>query len=248
MGSGADGREMSKCAARLGLIAAPLLFAGNTFGQAEDKEPTAILEIGGAGQWGLKNGSSHGPNLSVEITPIENWLELEAGVTPLFSRGQTEWESDFLFKKPYTLSGTAEFMFGVGPSWSHKVGGGKTTDTLGAEAALDSRVLAMAGPKGRLVCGAQLRIQFRRRARAITWGERGTPHCHPLSSICSIDPSIIPSLAIDRIDILADCASAGFGSDAIAGVIHIVLKRGHDRAVAQRHFFAPDAAAITSRR
>jgi hypothetical protein len=137
MGSGADGREMSKCAARLGLIAAPLLFAGNTFGQAEDKEPTAILEIGGAGQWGLKNGSSHGPNLSVEITPIENWLELEAGVTPLFSRGQTEWESDFLFKKPYTLSGTAEFMFGVGPSWSHKVGGGKTTDTLGAEAALD---------------------------------------------------------------------------------------------------------------
>jgi len=34
--------------------------------------------------------------------------------------------------------------------------------------------------------------------------------------ICAIDPSIIPVLALDRIDILADGASATYGSDAIA--------------------------------
>src|SRR5712675_3749456 len=46
--------------------------------------------------------------------------------------------------------------------------------------------------------------------------------------ICAIDPSIIPVLALDRIDILADGASATYGSDAIAGVINIILKRAFD--------------------
>src|SRR5256714_2042013 len=58
--------------------------------------------------------------------------------------------------------------------------------------------------------------------------------------ICAIDPSIIPSLALDRIDILADGASATYGSDAIAGVINVILKRGFDGAVTQFHFAAPD--------
>src|ERR1700712_1463572 len=43
--------------------------------------------------------------------------------------------------------------------------------------------------------------------------------------ICAVDPSIIPALALDRVDILADGASATYGSDAIAGVINVVLKR-----------------------
>ncbi|HEX5279135.1 MAG TPA: TonB-dependent receptor [Micropepsaceae bacterium] len=53
--------------------------------------------------------------------------------------------------------------------------------------------------------------------------------------LCSIDPSIIPALALDRVDILADGASATYGSDAIAGVINVVLKRGFDGAVTQLH-------------
>jgi len=57
--------------------------------------------------------------------------------------------------------------------------------------------------------------------------------------LCSIDPSIIPALALDRVDILADGASATYGADAIAGVINIVLKRGFDGAVTQLHFDAP---------
>ncbi|MDE2476866.1 MAG: TonB-dependent receptor plug domain-containing protein [Alphaproteobacteria bacterium] len=57
--------------------------------------------------------------------------------------------------------------------------------------------------------------------------------------LCAIDPSIIPALALDRVDILADGASATYGSDAIAGVINIVLKRNFDGAVTLLHAQAP---------
>src|SRR6185369_1145446 len=50
---------------------------------------------------------------------------------------------------------------------------------------------------------------------------------------CTVDPSIIPSLSLERIDVLVDGASATYGSDAISGVINIVLKRGFDGAVTQ---------------
>jgi len=100
-------------------------------------EPSAILEIGGASETELQGGTGFGPSLSVETTPIEDVLEVEAGIAPLFSHGQTEWDADFLFKKPYTLSDTVEFMAGVGPSWSHTLSAGRTADTFGAEAALD---------------------------------------------------------------------------------------------------------------
>jgi iron complex outermembrane recepter protein len=53
--------------------------------------------------------------------------------------------------------------------------------------------------------------------------------------LCAIDPSNIPALALDRVDILADGASATYGSDAIAGVINVVLKRGFDGAVTLLH-------------
>jgi outer membrane receptor protein involved in Fe transport len=53
---------------------------------------------------------------------------------------------------------------------------------------------------------------------------------------CEIDPSIIPAMSLDRIDILLDGASATYGSDAVAGVINIILKRGYDGAVSQVRF------------
>jgi iron complex outermembrane recepter protein len=59
--------------------------------------------------------------------------------------------------------------------------------------------------------------------------------------ICAIDPSIIPALALDRIDILADGASATYGSDAIAGVINVILKRAFDGAVTQLNYSVGDA-------
>jgi hypothetical protein len=126
------------------LIACLLVCSGTTFAQPADqpsnidKEPAAILELGGAGSWDLKGGgSSFGANAAVEITPIENWLEIEAGVTPLFTRHSTEWDTDLLFKKPWTLSKKAEFMFGVGPEWLHIRQYGITTNSVAVEAVLD---------------------------------------------------------------------------------------------------------------
>src|SRR5262245_21475495 len=49
--------------------------------------------------------------------------------------------------------------------------------------------------------------------------------------LCQLDPSIIPAISIDRIDLLLDGASATYGSDAIGGVINIILKRNFDGAV-----------------
>src|SRR5438477_1628048 len=57
--------------------------------------------------------------------------------------------------------------------------------------------------------------------------------------LCAIDPSIIPALALDRVDILADGASATYGSDAIAGVINVVLKRNFNGAVTLLHAQMP---------
>src|SRR5947209_15540810 len=57
--------------------------------------------------------------------------------------------------------------------------------------------------------------------------------------LCAIDPSIIPALALDRVDILADGASATYGSDAVAGVINVILKRNFDGAVTLLHMQAP---------
>lgn len=128
---------MNKCVAGFGLIATLLSFAGVSFGQAEDKESSTIIEIGG-GELSLKDGgSSFGTDFGVEVTPIEDWLELEAGVSPMFSHGLTEWETDFLFKKPFTLSENVEFMVGVGPEWDHVDVGGETNDSVSGEAVLD---------------------------------------------------------------------------------------------------------------
>ena len=44
-----------------------------------------------------------------------------------------------------------------------------------------------------------------------------------------VDLNAIPAAAIERIEVLRDGASAQYGSDAIAGVINIVLKRQTDR-------------------
>src|SRR6058998_1801349 len=41
-----------------------------------------------------------------------------------------------------------------------------------------------------------------------------------------VDLNAIPSSAIDRIDVLRDGASAQYGSDAIAGIVNLVLKEG----------------------
>lgn len=120
------------------LIASLILSSGNAFAQSGDKDPAAILELGAAPSQSLTGGgASFGPDFAVEFTPVENWLEIEAGITPLFGRGSTEWDTDVLIKKPWTLSEKAEFMAGVGPEWIHTSEHARTKDSPGIEVAGD---------------------------------------------------------------------------------------------------------------
>jgi hypothetical protein len=120
------------------LLVTVLSSAATTLAQSPGKESAAVLEIGAAADRSLtESQSSIGATVAVEVEPIRNWLELEAGVTPLFRRHSTEWETDLLFKKPWTLSDKMEFMLGVGPAWIHTNAYGVKMNSLGAEIAPD---------------------------------------------------------------------------------------------------------------
>ena len=104
----------------------------------EPDEPVAILEVGAATSWNIKGGAAtFAPNLAAEVTPIEGWLELEAGVSPFYTRKSTEWDTDLLFKKPWILSRKAEFMLGIGPQWTYLKQNGKTANSVAGEVAGD---------------------------------------------------------------------------------------------------------------
>jgi hypothetical protein len=103
-----------------------------------DKDPGLILELGAATNWNVRGGAAtFAPNLAAEVTPIDEWLEIEAGVSPFYTRHSTEWDTDLLFKKPWTFSRKREFMLGIGPEWVHVTRSGKTTNSISGEAAAD---------------------------------------------------------------------------------------------------------------
>jgi hypothetical protein len=105
---------------------------------SQDKDPAAILEIGASTSWNVTGGAAtFAPNFAVETTPIKNWLELEAGVSPFFTHNSTEWDVDLLFKKPWTISRKTEFMLGIGPEWVHLRQNGETTNSIAGEVAGD---------------------------------------------------------------------------------------------------------------
>jgi hypothetical protein len=121
-----------------------LLFSIPAFAQktssdsTKDKEGIAVGEIGGASSTDIKSGkSSFGYSLSVEATPIEDWLEVELGVSPTYAAHYRETDVDFLVKKPWTFSSRLEFMLGIGPEWAHTTEYGTTTNSWSGELALD---------------------------------------------------------------------------------------------------------------
>jgi hypothetical protein len=104
----------------------------------EEKDPKAIFEVGAATSWNFSGGAAtFAPNLAAEITPIEKWLELEAGVSPFYTHNAQEWDTDLLFKKPWALSRKTEFMLGVGPEWAHLKQKGRVRNTIAGEIAAD---------------------------------------------------------------------------------------------------------------
>ena len=130
---------MRKRIAVIGVATAAVLLLGAQ-AQAEDRqnEPAADIEIGAAGEWALPGGgSSFGPSVAVEFTPIKNWPEVELGVSPLFSRNQTEWDTELVFYKSLISFGNVEVSFGAGPEWQHQIGAGEVTDSIGATTSLD---------------------------------------------------------------------------------------------------------------
>ena len=120
-------------------LCALLLFSSTLFSQSNDEmEPLARLEIGAAPAWSLTDHtSSLGPSVSVEFTPIRNWLEIEVGTAPSFSAHSTEWDTEILFKKPWDITPKIELMAGIGPAWINTSVQGVRANSLAGTAALD---------------------------------------------------------------------------------------------------------------
>lgn len=117
---------------------APLKETTHSSVEDQNDDPLLIFEAGAATSWNTTGGTAtFAPNLAAEITPIEGWLELEAGVSPFYTRNATEWDVDLLLKKPWTISRHAEFMFGIGPEWVRVQQNGRTTNSLAGEVAGD---------------------------------------------------------------------------------------------------------------
>jgi len=116
-----------------GLVIILLGFPGAA--AAEEKEPLAVIALGGAGEWGFPGGKfSRGPSAAVEFSLIKEWVEVEIGGAKLFRRGHSEWEAEVVFRKPFTLSETTEFMIGLGPIWTQAKGeSGKWGTTFAAD-------------------------------------------------------------------------------------------------------------------
>jgi hypothetical protein len=105
---------------------------------SSDADPALVLEAGAAGERSSREGvSNFGATLAVEATPIEEWLELEFGVTALAASGHTEVSSDLMFKKPFRLSPTSEFMIGLGPTVARTLSGPEKGTSHGIEVVLD---------------------------------------------------------------------------------------------------------------
>lgn len=132
---------MSKHAAVIGLMAAVLLFAANARAEDNEKEASAELEIGSASEWGLAGGeASFGPSAALEFNAIKDRLEIEVGVAPLFDRGQTEWNTELIFKTPLISYGNIEVTLGMGPEWQHRSSGEEKTNSMSGETELDFQV------------------------------------------------------------------------------------------------------------
>src|ERR1700727_2738204 len=109
------------------VIIAAFVFCPVTQMRAEEKEPFAVVELGAATERSIQEGAySFGPSASVEFPVIKDWLGIETGISPLFRLGQTEWQADLLFKKPFTINEHVEFMIGAGPQLSYATAGGGT--------------------------------------------------------------------------------------------------------------------------
>lgn len=116
-------------------MAALALGSDRAFGaeSADTDHHDVVLEIGTTGEQGLGGDgkTSFGPSIALAVTPIEHLLEIEFGVAPMISGGDTDWKGEIIFKKPFELSKNVELLVGIGPEWS------TLSNSFGAVAKLD---------------------------------------------------------------------------------------------------------------
>jgi hypothetical protein len=115
-----------------------LALAGTASAKDEDVEHKLVMVLGTAGEWPLNDERPNfGGTFAVEFEPIENWLELEFGITTLNTTGHSDLSGDLLFKKPFKITPSFEFMMGAGPSVSQTLNGPDRGTKVSAEFALD---------------------------------------------------------------------------------------------------------------
>lgn len=106
--------------------------------QADFLDHTVIVGAGGAAEMELGNAELHsGLNVFIEYEAIENWLELELGVSLLAAEGGREIPVDLLVKKPFRLTRHLELMVGVGPQIVRVSGTDKNGTFFGGELVFD---------------------------------------------------------------------------------------------------------------
>jgi iron complex outermembrane recepter protein len=77
-------------------------------------------------------------------------------------------------------------------------------------------------------------------------GRRTVPSANTLS-LNAFDLNSVPQVAVDRVEVLSDSASAVYGADAIGGVVNIVLKQHIDRPRIDVHYGDADGGATERR-
>jgi hypothetical protein len=119
-------------------LLALLICAGHVAAQEPppDVDHAVVFEFGWEGDWSKSEAFHQGGTVAVEFTPIEHWLELEIGVSVIAHPGGAEIPVDLLFKKPWRISRTVEFMAGIGPELIHSTAEHQTFWGLSAVADL----------------------------------------------------------------------------------------------------------------
>ena len=112
---------------------------------------------------------------------------------------------------------------------------------------------AFGGDTANLTLSARLRGLSPNQTLVLVNGKRrhGTANLHvlggPYQGAASPDIDLIPAAAIDHIEVLQDGAAAQYGSDAIAGVINIILKKdssGGMASITGGQYYAGDGETL----
>jgi hypothetical protein len=95
---------------------------------ADRGDHAIVFEFGATADCERQEHSVHtGGTFAFEVTPVENILDLEIGITALAANGGIEMPVDVLFKKPWRPLRRFEFMLGAGLEIVHASGTDRAT-------------------------------------------------------------------------------------------------------------------------